>query len=83
VVSRHANWSKLTSQCNNCVMNMLTKDEEQRPSAEDLLKHPWFSMINSESLAHNKLKKVTKNLEYWSSDATIFQKGMSIYMSNL
>jgi len=64
-------------------MNMLTKDQEQRPSAEELLKHPWFSMINSESLAHNKLKKVTKNLEYWSSDATIFQKGMSIYMSNL
>ena len=38
-------WSKISPEAKDLIRKLLTKNEKQRLSAEEALKHPWFSII--------------------------------------
>lgn len=60
-------WSNFSPFCRDIVAQMLIKDPKERPSAEKLLKHPWFEILQKETLDTNDEKaiEIAKNLEIY------------------
>ena len=56
---RPEDWDCVSSQALDLVKSMLTKDPLQRPTFEDIIEHPWLSLIPNETVNPSCLKKLT------------------------
>ncbi|CDW90758.1 protein kinase domain containing protein [Stylonychia lemnae] len=56
-------WLKISEQAKDLLNKMFTIDPSERPSAEQVLQHPWFSMNFDSHQQENELREVVLDLE--------------------
>lgn len=82
-------WDDVSDECKDFVSWLLTYDEEDRPTAEEALMHPWLEKTRSRSckgLQDRECKATTNyltNLEHFSADSKLKQATCAFIASQL
>ena len=71
-------WKYVSDEAKDLVMRMLAYDSSKRPSADDLLRHPWFNLVKQKSLSQEVNNAVLKNFREFSNKYKL-QKAVLIY----
>lgn len=74
-------WSTVSNEAKDLVTKMLTFEPSKRPFADDLLKHPWFSLAHKNAPTKDSNVKVLNNLSGFFSNYKL-QKAVLIYFVN-
>ncbi len=77
-------WSKLSAEVKDIIQLMLTKDPESRPSASQVLEHPWFK--NNKQIRHNEhilSKKYLESIARYQASCKLSQAIMTYIVSNI
>lgn len=67
----HPNWTYLTKPAREILAKMLTKEPAKRPSASNLLKHPWFNIVSPDCPDTLLLPGVIPKLQQWANRKAI------------
>lgn len=43
-------WSNISDLCKDFISQLLTKDQDKRPNAEQALKHEWITSLNQQTV---------------------------------
>lgn len=71
----------ISEESKDIVKQMLIYDHEKRPSAESLLKHPWFSILKRSDDKGGSIKNILRNLETFTTKNKL-QEGIFYYFVN-
>jgi calcium-dependent protein kinase len=71
----------ISEESKDIVKQMLIYDHEKRPSAEYLLKHPWFGIMKKSTDTGRSLKNMLYNLETFTTKNKL-QEGIFYYFIN-
>ena len=74
-------WSQVSEEAKQLISLMLTFDPATRPSAGELLKHPWFNKAQTQSSSSAINNAVLKNFSSFYSNSKL-QKAILIYFVN-
>ncbi len=67
-------WSGVSEDAKDLVRQLLTFESDQRPSAEDALKHPWFTFhYKKGELSKRDLSKSLENISNFEADTKLKQ----------
>ena len=80
-------FNKISENAKDLIRKLLTKDVDQRISAQDALKHPWFKEQNSKELYNEILderiiEKLINNLKKYKKNSIIQETGLAYLVHN-
>lgn len=73
-------WEHVSKEVKDLIVQMLSKDPEKRPTAQEVLKNPWFNQAKPQ-LSQEQQQSILKNLEGFSRNNKI-QNALRYYMVN-
>lgn len=71
-------WSYVSQEAKDLVTKMLTYEPSKRPTADDLLKHPWFNLVKQQTFSQEINNAVLKNFREFNNKYKL-QKAVLIY----
>jgi len=74
-------WGQVSKNSKNLLKRMLTMDPEERPTAEEVLKHPWFSF--EEKLTDIQTKEYLSNLSSFVSENAFAHSMLTFIVTNI
>lgn len=66
-------WSKVSDQAKDFISQLLTLDQEKRPSAADALKHPWITELSKIEVDESLTLGALGNLKSFKAESTMKQ----------
>ncbi len=76
-------WSSISDKAKDLITKLLTYDVDQRPSAEDALKHPWITDSVQHTVDTNVAMGALSNLKTFRADQKLKQATFAFIASQL
>ena len=76
-------WSAISDKAKNLITKLLTYDPEQRPSAEEALKHPWITEMSTQQVDSSVAMGALSNLKNFRADQKLKQATFAFIASQL
>lgn len=76
-------WSNISEKAKDLITKLLTYDPEQRPSAEEALKHPWITDLSSTTVDSSMAIGAFSNLKNFRADQKLKQATFAFIASQL
>ena len=77
-------WSEVSDAAKDLIKKMLTYDPKERPSAKQILKHPWFSQFKTKKSYNKKLAKTAlENMKHFKKNKRFEQATINYIINQL
>lgn len=79
-------WSNISDTAKDFITQLLTKDQNKRPSASDALKHPWIEQANAqtkENVSSDVAMSALTNLQNFNAQSKLKQATYAFIASQL
>ena len=76
-------WNNISDNCKDFITKLLTYKADERPTAEEMLKHPWLVELATTSIDESKAMSALGNLKSFKSDTTMKQATFAFIASQL
>ncbi len=76
-------WNQISDKAKGLITKLLTYDPEQRPSAEEALKHPWITEMSTVSVDSSVAMGALSNLKNFRADQKLKQATFAFIASQL
>jgi calcium-dependent protein kinase len=79
-------WNSISDQAKDFITQLLTKDQNKRPSAEQALKHPWIEQANiltKENVSNDVAMSALTNLQNFNAHSKLKQATYAFIASQL
>jgi len=79
-------WSNVSDEAKDFITQLLTKDQDKRPSAEQALQHPWIQKVNElqkTALSSDVAMGALKNLQSFNAQSKLKQATYAFIASQL
>jgi len=79
-------WSQVSDEAKDFITQLLTKDQDKRPSAEEALQHPWIQKVNElqkSNLNQDVALGALKNLQNFNAQSKLKQATYAFIASQL
>lgn len=79
-------WGNVSDEAKDFIQNLLTKDQDKRPTAEQALQHPWIQKVNElqkSNLSIDVATSALKNLQTFNASSKLKQATYAFIASQL